>query len=73
MMIATAADTTPKSRCSVVCARSCAVKPPSRLPPTVATSRSMPKRRLISCLPARPAETALDVAITVVRLIAAAA
>ncbi len=32
----------------------------------------MPNRMLISCLPARPAETVLDVAITVVRLIAAA-
>ena len=32
-----------------------------------------PSRMLISCLPARPADTVLDVAMTVVRLIAAAA
>ena len=32
----------------------------------------MPRRMLINCLPARPADTELDVAITVVRLIAAA-
>ena len=47
--------------------------PPSRLPAAVATSSTMPSRMLISCLPVRPADTELDVAITVVRLIAAAA
>src|SRR5438105_4371668 len=47
--------------------------PPRKLPPAVATSSSMPSFILISCLPARPADTLLDVAITVVRLMAAAA
>ena len=72
MMIATMAVTTPKSFCSVDCASICAVTPPSRLPAAVATSSSMPRRMLISCLPARAADTELDVAMTVVRLIAAA-
>src|SRR5262249_20807774 len=49
-----------------------AVTPPSRLPPAVATSSSMPSFMLMRCLPARPADTVLDVAMTVVRLIAAA-
>ena len=62
----------PNSFCSVDCDSICAVTPPSRLPPAVATSSSMPRRMLINCLPARPADTVLDVAMTVVRLIAAA-
>ena len=55
------------------CGRNCAVTPPSRLPAAVATSSSIPSLMLISCLPRAPADTELDVAITVVRLIAAAA
>src|SRR5579872_2728172 len=38
----------------------------------VATSSSMPRRRLINPRPARPAETTLDVAITVMSPVAAA-
>src|SRR5262249_24421799 len=41
-------------------------------PAAVATSSDMPRRRLIKRWPARAADTELDVAITVVRLIAAA-
>src|SRR6266850_37752 len=72
MMTATNAVTAPNTFWTVDCASICAVTPPSRLPPAVATSRTMPRRMLIKCLPVRPAETELDVAITVVRLIAAA-
>ena len=46
--------------------------PPRKLPAAVATSSSMPSFMLISCWPVRPADTELDVAMTVVRLIAAA-
>ena len=59
-------------RCSVDSATTWAVMPPSRLPAAVATSSSMPNRRFIRRLPARAAATTLDVAMTVVRLIAAA-
>src|SRR5215475_1291614 len=62
----------PNRRWSVVSLNRCAVSPPSRLPATVATSSSIPSRKLMSCSPLRPAETELDVAMTVVRLIAAA-
>ena len=72
-MNATAAVAAPNSFCTVACASICAVTPPSRLPAAVATSSTIPRRMLISCLPARAADTELDVAITVVRLIAAAA
>jgi len=44
------------------CPISCAVTPPRKLPPAVATSSSMPSFMLISCLPARLADTVLDVA-----------
>src|SRR5262245_33007935 len=73
MITATSAATIPNNFCSTDCATNCAVRPPRKLPPAVATSSSIPSFMLISCLPARPAETLLDVAITVVRLIAAAA
>jgi len=71
-VIATAIAASPNSRCSVVVATSCAVTPPSRLPAAVATSSSMPSRRLIRLRPVVADDTALDVAITVTRLIAAA-
>src|SRR5262252_276990 len=66
------AVTMPKRLWSVVSRKRCAVRPPSRLPATVATSSSIPSRKLMSCSPLRPADTELDVAMTVVRLIAAA-
>src|SRR5215217_7233189 len=50
-----------------------AVMPPGRPPAAVATSSTIPSRRLISRRPAVAAETALEVAMTVVRLMAAAA
>src|SRR5262245_13688188 len=63
---------TPNSSCECRGSMKCAVIAPSRLPPAVATSSSMPRRRLITCSRLRAAETELDVAITVVKLIAAA-
>src|SRR5262245_58568848 len=59
-------------RCNTGSENRWAVNPPSRLPATVATSSTIPRRRLMSCVPLRAAETELDVAITVARLIAAA-
>src|SRR4051794_1815494 len=51
----------------------CSTKTPSVRPPIVdAISRSMPSRKLINCRPAVPADTALEVAMTVIRLTAAA-
>ncbi len=73
MISATITATNPNSRCSTDCDTNWAVTPPRKLPAAVATSSSIPSFMLISCLPARPAETVLDVAMTVVRLIAAAA
>src|SRR3954454_13789075 len=73
MISATITATRPNSRCRIDCDTNCAVTPPRKLPAAVATSSSIPSFMLISCLPARPADTVLDVAITVVRLIAAAA
>ena len=72
MITATITATMPNRRCNSDCETNCAVTPPRKLPAAVATSSSIPSRMLISCLPARPADTVLDVAITVVRLIAAA-
>ena len=69
---AVSAVTMPKRICSVACDSSCAVMPPSTLPAAVATSSTIPSRKFIRRLPARPAVTVLDVAITVARLIAAA-
>src|SRR4051812_10318769 len=73
MITATITATKPNIFCSTDCDTNCAVTPPRKLPAAVATSSSIPSFRLISCLPARPADTVLEVAITVVRLIAAAA
>ena len=73
MIAATAAATKPNVFCRSDCDTNCAVTPPRKLPAAVATSSSIPSFMLIRCLPARPADTVLDVAITVVRLIAAAA
>src|SRR5262245_44009990 len=72
MISAIAAIVAPNRRCRNAGATSCAVMPPSRLPPAVATSSSMPRRRLITCSRLRAADTELDVAMTVARLIAAA-
>ena len=53
--------------------RDIAKRDPAATPPAAeATSSSIPSRRLIRLRPVVPAETALDVAITVTRLIAAA-
>src|SRR5205823_12794993 len=48
MTTAITAATMPNSFCSVDCESTCAVTPPIRLPATVATSSSMPRRRLIN-------------------------
>src|SRR3954462_13024087 len=73
MMPATTMATDPNSFCRTDCEMNCAVPPPRKLPAAVATSSSIPSFMLIRCLPALPADTVLDVAMTVVRLIAAAA
>ena len=64
-----------KAVCSVDALSICAVTPPSSPPAAVATSSTMPRRKLIRCRPVddAAAETDVDVAITAIRLTAAAA
>ena len=72
MMPAIAAEVKAKSRCSERSVKRPTVSPPANAPVTVATSSSMPSRRLIRLRPVARADTALDVAITVMRLMPAA-
>jgi hypothetical protein len=70
--MATNSATTAKMACSTSGGSICAVRPPVTPPAAVATSSTIPSRRLISCRPAVAADTAVDVAITAARLMAAA-
>src|SRR3990172_7836976 len=74
-MVSTAivAATTPNSFCRSACDTNWAVRPPSTPPAAVAISSTIPNRRLMRLLPAWPAVTALEVAMTAARLTAAAA
>ena len=63
---------TAKPRSSVTSDRCAIVRPAATPPAADATSSSIPRRRLIRLRPVVAADTALDVAMTVTRLIAAA-
>src|SRR5678815_4624522 len=70
--MATTTVTPAKIRSSVCWFMCCAVMPPSSEPAAVATSSTIPSLKLMRCDPVRPADTVLDVPMTVVRLMAAA-